>query len=26
VAACWLRHDDYKTNNGTTTLAGDSPA
>jgi peptide/nickel transport system ATP-binding protein len=26
VAACWLRHDDYKTNNGTTTFAGDSPA
>jgi peptide/nickel transport system ATP-binding protein len=26
VAACWLRHDDYKTNTGTTTLAGDSPA
>ena len=26
VAACWLRHDDYKSNSETTTPAGNSPA
>ncbi|HEY1704609.1 MAG TPA: ABC transporter ATP-binding protein [Trebonia sp.] len=26
VAACWLRHDDYRTTTGTPTPAGDQPA